>query len=190
MNIFHLDKILKLCAHYHCDKHVVKMILEYAQMLSTAHRMLDCIDIIKEESKNNMMVKRFVLHDKNLDFLLYKASHINHPCNIWVRESAGNYNYLYELFVYLNEEFTYRYGSIHSTFTKLNDYLKFLPKNILLDNQTNYFAIPLCMPDEYKEKSYIESYRNFYIYGKSQKFNLTWKKRDVPEWYFEIDSNG
>jgi hypothetical protein len=184
MNIFHLDEILRLCAQYHCDKHVIKMIVEYAQILSTAHRVLDNIGKIKERSKNNRVIERFVLPDENLNFILYKASHINHPCNIWVRESAGNYNYLYELFVFLSEEFTYRYGGVHSTFAKLRSYLKSLPKNISQDD-VKYSTIPLCMPDEYKTSNYIESYRNFYKYGKSKAFNLTWRNRDVPEWYCE-----
>ena len=41
MNIFYLDRHPKICAEYHCDKHTVKMIIEYAQLMSTAHRVLD-----------------------------------------------------------------------------------------------------------------------------------------------------
>ena len=41
MNIFYLHENPEICAEYHCDKHVVKMILETAQMLSTAHRIID-----------------------------------------------------------------------------------------------------------------------------------------------------
>jgi hypothetical protein len=41
MNIFYLDKDPIKAAEYSCDKHVVKMILESAQMLCTAHRVLD-----------------------------------------------------------------------------------------------------------------------------------------------------
>ena len=37
MNIFLLDWNTDVCAQYHCDKHVVKMILESTQMLSTVH---------------------------------------------------------------------------------------------------------------------------------------------------------
>jgi hypothetical protein len=37
MNIFVLDKDPHAAAHYHCDKHVVKMILEAGQMLCAAH---------------------------------------------------------------------------------------------------------------------------------------------------------
>ena len=41
MNIFYLHKDPKVCAEQHLDKHVVKMLIEYAQLMSTAHRMLD-----------------------------------------------------------------------------------------------------------------------------------------------------
>ena len=185
MNIFHLDEILELCAQYHCDKHVVKMIIEYAQLLSTAHRVLDFSGKTKEITKNNRLVERFTLEDDFLNSKLYKASHIMHPCGIWVRECAGNYHYLYKLFLYLHDEFVYRYGKTHATFTLLGDILKSLPKNINQASEINYSSIPLCMPEEYKTSSYIQSYRNFYIYGKSKAFEVTWKNRETPEWYFE-----
>ena len=77
MNIFYLDKNPDLSAQLHCDKHVVKMILEYAQMLSTAHRVLD----------NSQDV--------------YKIAHKNHPCTIWVRENKSNYKWLSMMWFFL-----------------------------------------------------------------------------------------
>lgn len=41
MNIFYLERDPKIAAEFHCDKHVVKMIVESAQMLSSAHWMTD-----------------------------------------------------------------------------------------------------------------------------------------------------
>ena len=79
MNIFYLDEKPLTAARMHCDKHVVKMIIESAQMLSTAHRTLDGNDYADRMN-------------------LYKATHKNHPANIWVRESAENYLCLYNLF--------------------------------------------------------------------------------------------
>ncbi len=186
MNIFWLDEDLELCARYHCDKHVVKMIVEYAQLLSTAHRVLDSSSKKTELSKNNRIVERFLLEDKNLNSSLYKASHIKHPCGIWIRERVGNYNCLYKLFVYLHKEFVYRYENTHSTFEKLSKILINPPKNIDQNIEVNCSSIPLCMPDEYKVNSYIQSYRNFYIYGKTKAFNVTWKNREVPKWYSEV----
>jgi hypothetical protein len=87
MNIFYLDFDIKKCAAYHCDKHVVKMILEYAQLLSTTSGGP------------------------------YKPTHINHPCAKWVRESEANFLYLVDLQHYLNEEYKVRYsGKDHKSF--------------------------------------------------------------------------
>ena len=85
MNIFVLDNNPEVCATYHCDKHVVKMILESVQMMST------------------------VLRDQGVD-AGYKATHRNHPCTLWLKESLGNWNWLKALVVALNKEYRYRYG--------------------------------------------------------------------------------
>jgi hypothetical protein len=85
MNIFYLNYNPVICAQEHCDKHVVKMIVEYAQLLSTAHRVLDGIGYV-ELSANNRKVKRFKL-DEPRESSLYKACHINHPSAVWTRSS-------------------------------------------------------------------------------------------------------
>lgn len=48
MNIFVLDRDPYIAAQMHCDKHVIKMICEYAQLLSTAHRQLDGTPVLLE----------------------------------------------------------------------------------------------------------------------------------------------
>mgnify|MGYP000607032860 CR=1 FL=1 len=93
MNIFFLDDDIKKCAQYHCDKHVVKMILETAQLLCGVHHMIDQVT----------------------DQVPYKLSHKNHPCSIWSRESLSNYLYLCELGLELCYEYTYRYGKKHKS---------------------------------------------------------------------------
>ena len=92
MNIFFLHEDPKICAKYHNDSHCVKMILEYAQMMCTAHRELDII------SKNSLM-----------DVTLYKSTHKNHPSSKWARANAYNYWWLYRLWSNLCNEYTYRY---------------------------------------------------------------------------------
>ena len=89
------------------------MILEYAQLLSTAHRVLDG-NHIDGYSKTGRKQKRYVLSD-NRDSFLYSATHINHPSAVWVRKSRDNYTWLYQLLVWLCREYTYRYGKIHKT---------------------------------------------------------------------------
>ena len=177
MNIFYLAENSMECATYHCDKHM-KMILEYGQLLSTAHRVLDG-EVYTELSKNNRKIKRWKLDDDR-EKVLYKATHINHPSNIWVRESSDNYWWLYDLFVHLGHEYRERYGTWHATTVKLQKILgQGFPKNI---NREKAFTPPtLCMPDEYKENDHVQSYRNYYIRDKS-KF-ATWKNGNIPKWF-------
>lgn len=157
MNIFVVDDNPTNAGKMLCDKHVVKMILESAQLLSTAHRVLD---------------------DEVPD-IFYKKTHVNHPCAIWTRETSGNYYWLYFHFMSLCDEYTYRYRKKHLTDTKLSYPLMSAPKNIKRDNVTDF---SLCMPDEYKSDDPVKSYRNYYIGEKSDiaKWN---SGREAPEWY-------
>lgn len=156
MNIFYLSDNPEEAARYHVDKHVVKMILESAQMLCTAHRLLDN----KEDDR------------------LYRSTHKNHPCSKWVRESSTNYNWLYNHFCALCDEYTYRYGKVHLTDKKLRHILKDLPKNI---QQANITQVAQAMPDEYKNSDPIIAYRNYYIVEKSR--FAVWSKREKPSWF-------
>jgi hypothetical protein len=175
MNIFYLDRDVKTCATYHNDKHVVKMILEYAQLLSTAHRMLDGDEYI--DASSGRRIKRWRLENESMENILYKASHINHPSAIWVRQSNNNYNWLMCLLQDLLQEYTYRYGKIHAT-DRLVYWLRKPPANI----PVGYFTQPTpAMPDEYKVPDSVQSYRNYYVGAK--KTMAKWKKRPIPEWW-------
>ena len=143
MNIFYLDKHYKTCAKQHVDKHVVKMIVEYAQLLSTAHRVLDGEEY-EGRTANNRRIRRFKMANSNIENTLYKASHINHPSAIWVRESSQHYWWLYLLFRELCMEYTHRYGKIHSTESKLGEILQIKPKNI---KDNGFVEPPQAMPD-------------------------------------------
>ena len=105
MNIFYLHNNPIKSAKMHCDKHVVKMVIEYAQLLSTAHRMLDGTQYT--DASSGRRIQRWKLDNSNMDGVLYKASHINHPSAIWVRENAIQYQYMYDLFVELCDEYTF-----------------------------------------------------------------------------------
>ena len=176
MNIFYLDHDVTKCAEMHNDKHVVKMILEYAQLLSTAHRVLDGT-LIDGYSKTGRKQKRYVLSG-NLDSILYASTHINHPSAVWVRQSDKNYSWLFEMFESLLEEYTYRYGKKLAC-EKLVWALEVRPNNIPRGNFTE--PTP-AMPDDVKiPGDSIKSYRNYYINNKTHLAN--WKKRTTPEWY-------
>ena len=96
MNLFYLHNDPVVSAEMHCDKHVVKMIIEYAQMLSTAHRILDGKEYISQ-TLGGRRIKRWKLEEYTMEDMLYKASHINHPSTQWVRENAIQYQYAYDL---------------------------------------------------------------------------------------------
>ena len=100
----------------------------------------------------------------------YKRTHFNHPCAIWTRKSAGNYKWLLKHGVALCEEYTHRYGKIH----KSQAVIEWCQKNIPSFKEKNFTPPPLCMPNQYKEKCYILSYRNYY---KNEKMSFArWKK--------------
>jgi hypothetical protein len=177
MNIFYLSKDYKEAAKMHLDKHVVKMILEYAQILSTTHRVLDGEEyyVVTEKQRR---IKRWKHPCLELENGLYKASHVNHPSNIWARKSRDNYVWLYKLWRELCKEYTYRYGKIHLTYKKLHEHLRRVPVNI---EYTHFSQVLQAMPDKYKDTDSVVAYRRYYIHDK--KDFAKWTKRDVPEWF-------
>lgn len=183
MNIFYLDSDVKTCAQAHVDRHVVKMIVEYAQLLSTAHRVLDGTESIAL-SKSGRRQKVWTLDDDREDNL-YKASHINHPSARWARHCASNYYWLMELWLELLDEYHYRYGKHHAT-GRLIPYISRLPNKI---STMHGFSPPWrAMPDQFKvSKSNpdycVESYRAYYNGAKTHIFR--WKNRQTPKWIIQ-----
>ena len=180
MNIFVLDKDPVKAAQLQCDKHVVKMIVESAQMLSTTHRMLDGI-LTLELSKNGRKVKRWVLDDER-EQVVYKAVHMNHPCTVWTRESAGNYAWHYAHFVALCDEYTHRYGKVHATDKLLRDTLAKTPKNIPNHGITQFALAMNAQPQCIHPEDPVRSYREFYQ-TKQDRFSMVWSNRQEPEWF-------
>ena len=181
MNLFYLHNDPVVSAEMHCDKHVVKMIIEYAQMLSTAHRILDGEQITALQ--NGRRIQRWNLDgDKDLHTLemqttLYKAAHVNHPSTQWVRENAIQYQYAYDMFVALCDEYTYRYGKVHLTDKKLRKLLNNLPNNITLGV---FNEPPQCMPNDVKVLGdTINAYHKYYAVYK--KDFAKWTSRPVPK---------
>ena len=159
MNIFFLDFDTQKCAQYHCDKHVVKMILETAQLLCGVHHLTPQVT----------------------PQVPYKLSHKNHPCAIWTRDSLSNYLYLCDLGLELSKEYTYRYGKRH----KSQDVIEWCLVNKPLIKDIGFTTPPKAMPDEYKVMDVIESYRNYYV-GAKKDF-CVWKNREVPEWFLNSE---
>jgi len=182
VNIFYLDHDVTKCAEMHNDKHVVKMILEYAQLLSTAHRVLDGTQSLCL-SKTGRKQTRYILPDDR-EPVLYSATHVNHPSCIWVRQSYANYVWLSKLLTELCGEYTHRYGKVHKVQRDgLEETLMYPPTNI---PAFATFTEPTpAMPDEVKVAGdSIKSYRNYYI--KNKPHLASWKKRQQPEWYANL----
>ena len=158
MNIFFLYLSAKLAARCQCDSHVIKMILESTQLLSGAVQIL--LDL--KDSK------------------LYKVTHGNHPCAIWVRSSKANFNWLIEHALELCYEYTKRYHRVHKSQAVI-EYIKETYTCIEFPSET-FFVPPMCMPEEYKiSKDVTLSYREYYKKGK---VSITeWNHSDVPDWW-------
>ncbi len=182
MNIFYLDRKPQVCAEMHLDKHVVKMIIEYAQLMSTAHRVLDGEEYY-DKTANGRKIKRWRLSDDR-EVKLMKASHINHPSAIWVRQSKNNYVWLYQMWACLLREYTHRYGKVHAC-ARLIDVLAEIPHNL----QDDDFSEPTpAMPDECKiAGNSLASYHKYYVERKNH--FAKWTKREVPLWYKEAINN-
>lgn len=151
------------------------MILETAQLLSTAHRILDGKEYI-DKTKTGRKVKRWKL-DGDRDTVLYSATHVSHPSAVWCRASNNNYNWLYVHFCAMLSEYTYRYGKIHKC-EAMKEWLMRPPYNIPVGYLT---PVTPAMPDGYKvPHDSVASYRNYYRQAKQHLHK--WTKREAPEW--------
>ena len=160
MNIFYFYDCPIASAKAQPDKMLVKMPLETAQMLSTAHRELDGDEYADEVG-------------------LYKRAYWNHPCTIWARAGVINYAWLYKHFIALGEEYKYRYDREHGSITKLKDALEPHPDNI--DPNPEMTPVAQAMPDQYKDDDPIVAYRNYCI---NEKHYAKWERgRDKPAWW-------
>lgn len=179
MNIFVLDKDPQYAAVMMCDKHVVKMIVESCQLLSTAHHVLDGKQITRV-SKNG---RKFSTYEAaNLlgvpPFL--RCTMINHPCTIWTRETVENYQWLW---VHTNEllyQYNARYNKDHTYTNLVRQTLVNCPQNLQRIKLTPFAQ---AMPDQYKNQDTAEAYRQYYIHEKSR--FAKWKMGNTPLWFTE-----
>jgi len=164
MNIFVTDGSAWQSASNLCDIHVNKMILETAQLLSTAHHE----------------------HGTWIENRMYKPTHKNHPSAVWARETGGNYAWLFNHFNALIEEKLKRTGKLHAS-SRLRIPLANLP-DTLWDSYGKKTSPPQCMPDEFKDDSYIHAYRK-YLNAKYAEWMARdkpliprWTGRPIPSW--------
>lgn len=189
MNIFFLDESPVLSAQFQCDKHVVKMILETAQMLCTAHRVCDGTRLVSEKTGKPLQQYN---HPRWHD-VLYKCAHINHPSTKWIRGSSGNYQWAYEHFVALCDEYTHRYGKLHESDKKLRHVLEHVPINIpfapadLNDKECIAMADDLDAQWDFKSAATVkEAYQRYYLYKSTVISPFVYTNRSVPLFLLEM----
>lgn len=184
MNIFVLDKNPQKAAEYHCNKHVVKMILEAGQMLCAAHwlHLLDnYYDGHISDFKRVRDIQNWLYANTHaLEQPPWKLSHMRHPCTLWTNESYSNYMWQWELGVALCKEYTKRYGKVHKSETVIDWLGKNTPR-LMKDKGLTPFVV--CMKEEYKVAGDpVESYRNYYIQDKVR--FAKWEPRSTtPQWF-------
>lgn len=161
MNIFLFDSDVSKNAKFHGDKHVVKMITEYNQLLSTA------------------------CHVFGLDTDgMYKKTHVHHPSQVWVRESRANFEYLIELNIELLNEYTHRYGKVHAGARLIPlfiDALDKIPEGA--GKRTTFVAVLPGQPTDktLSDYSVIKAYRD--LYCNEKRSIAVWKNREAPSWF-------
>lgn len=154
MNIFVVDKDPAVASTLLPDKLLVKMVLETAQLLSTA---------VNESSGTT--------HED-----LYKSTHVNHPCSLWTRESSSNFLWLYMYGIGLGREYTKRYIKVHKSVRVIINSMKYF-KELPIKHSTEFVQ---CMPDSFKDEDVVTAYRN-YLKSKPY-FNEGYKHSQKPEW--------
>jgi len=170
MNIFVLDRDPRRAARYHCDKHVVKMVLESAQLLSTGLWLVD-------EARARRLHRRG---------LLYQPTHQRHPCTLWLAESLANYRWLTRLAAALVEEYRYRYDGRSHASEPVIDCCRQFALSQAAEHLKSWAArrrtpFALAMPEEYRCADAVQAYRRYYIGEKASICN--WTRRRVPVWF-------
>ena len=180
MNIFILDKDPMLAAQMLCDKHIPKMIVESAQMLSTANRLLDG-NPEKRRSKSGKTIQTYYAFGDIRDEMYYTAVHQHHPCTVWTMESLENYNWHFSHFAGMAMEYNFRRNKTHATWQKMGMLLAAPPENIPREGLTEFAQAMNNYPECKGEGDAVTAYRNYYHQAKSfAKWN--WG-RSAPDWW-------
>lgn len=164
MNVFYLDQDPILAAQAQCDAHVVKMILEAAQMLCTALHVT--------------LAERGGAGDP----VPYRMTHKNHPSAVWVRQDALHAMWLVDHARALGDEFTHRYGGQHKSIEVVN---AVWPRIRKLVPFSRFVEPPLAMPDACKDPDAVRAYRNYYRVKRDSGMRWSYTRRLPPVWLNE-----
>lgn len=169
MQIFYVDSDPEKCAQALCNRHVIKQVLESAQILCTTHRYYS-------SDPRPMYYK---------DVKFYKSTHVHHPCVRWCQQNITHYNWLVQHAKALCQEYTYRYNKRHKSqiiIELCGLFAPSMPKSLFIDP-------PQCMPDEYKRAdSTVYAYRDCYWLHKRNTMSMKWTRRNPPEWWLALEA--
>tara|TARA_R100000234_G_scaffold33319_1_gene19597 strand:- start:773 stop:1279 length:507 start_codon:yes stop_codon:yes gene_type:complete len=166
MNIFALHKDPAVAAEMQCDKHIVKMPLETAQMMASAMRRQGATDIDMPLNKSGMP---------------YGNAHPHHPCTLWAGELRSNFRWLAKHGLALCAEYTTRYGKVHAcqqAILHMTRFEEYFPGK----GSVRHSPFAQAMPDEFKMPNAIDAYRRYYLTDKAKiaKWN---RGRPAPDWW-------
>jgi hypothetical protein len=171
MNIFYLHPDPLKAARWHCDRHVVKMLLETIQLLYTAHWAVASTALKTAPAPKS----------RPSDHGYRSISNPKHPSALWARQSSRHYSWLSQLGLALALEYRFRYGDKEHSCERHAVWLFFHPPRELGD--TGWRDPPKAMPDEHKiSGDAVRCYRHYYIHSKGARGLLTYTKRQRPHW--------
>lgn len=188
MNIFYLDVDPRKSAEYHCDAHLRKMVVEYAQLLCDQHWL----------SSDETDMKRAI------DNKFFKPTHTTHPCTKWVGLNAYAYAYVYIMWEELQHLYLMRYAKQHGTL-RLAEPLLTLPRKLYntmtgdIEDEKEFPTPDLSPPPMCFGKTYdylkvgvdiadhdevVSAYRNYYRAAKNA-FASWGGDRKLPTWWLK-----
>ncbi len=185
MNVFYLDKNPRTSAKYHCDSHLRKMLVEYAQIMSVAHWTSNEEEDIERAIENK----------------LYKPTHIKHPSMVWTRSNVHSYSYVFCMWEELLLIYVDRYGKEHGS-GRLREGLINLPKCLITKQVSTKYKLskdmpppPMCFGRDFEhiKKGFkpnnhddvVNAYREYYRQAK-KKFATWGKGRSMPRWWLRV----
>lgn len=189
MNLFLLSRNCRRLAKYHCNKHVVKMILEATQMLYTAHHVL--------QSNDEWITSAHEYLKGCARDTVYRKAHVNHPISKWVRSHKNNYMFACRAALALCAEYTFRYSRQHACYFHLKWLKRNAPENFKEEiSPTAFYAtrgipsgctrFPLAMPADYHCQNAVRAYRNYYR-GDKKNF-AKWPEGMIPKWFSQSNN--
>jgi hypothetical protein len=184
MNIFVLDNDPGRAAADHCDKHLIKMILESGTMLCTAH-WLGWARMLNAPPLKPRQLQQWLFDNVPKDLQPpWKMSHVHHPCTQWTQRVWGNYMWHSRLGLALCAEYTKRYGKVHKSHEVHRWLNRMIPPTFegRVDDPVGITPFALAMPEDCKvPDDAVQSYRNYY--NKHKVRIAKWKYSAQPTWW-------